>query len=156
MTRLLRIVVKNYSVRFLNDEVLKMKKIRIMLIAFLSGFFAIPSAHSQLFPSSLNDGNDLIVSCELVLDGAQGKKVTNPMAAGWCLGVVSGVRDIISGFTAGGHIPSELGVCLPSSGINNGQAIRVVKKYLDNNPQNLHIPASFLVAYALRSAYPCN
>ena len=45
-------------------------------------------------------------------------------------------------------------VCIPSTA-STGQHIRVVVKYLNEHPAELHLPEFTLVERALREAYPC-
>lgn len=45
-------------------------------------------------------------------------------------------------------------VCYPR-GVTEGQVVSVVKKYLENNPKDLHKNSGFLIAMALHSAWPC-
>ena len=40
-------------------------------------------------------------------------------------------------------------------GATRGQASRVVKKYLDDNPQELHEDKAVLAVMALMGAFPC-
>ena len=45
--------------------------------------------------------------------------------------------------------------CVPPTGIENDQLVRVVKKYLDEHPEDLHQSARILILFALREAFPC-
>lgn len=45
--------------------------------------------------------------------------------------------------------------CFPESGIGEGQAIRIVLKYLYEHPADLHQDQTFLAFMALRDAYRC-
>jgi Rap1a immunity proteins len=82
--------------------------------------------------------------------------------AGVCLGYVVGVTDASSQAL----IPytrltiSEIGTrggaewCLPK-GVETGQMVDVVTKYLESHPADRHIEADYLVAHALAEAWPC-
>lgn len=65
--------------------------------------------------------------------------------AGWCMGVVSGIRDAIDALKI---------VCVPFN-VTNGQATRVVVKYIDARPQRQHEAFTGLVIEALSAAFPC-
>ena len=42
-----------------------------------------------------------------------------------------------------------------SSSVTVGQIVKVVSKYLENNPEKLHLSASSLIMAALMQAFPC-
>ena len=46
-------------------------------------------------------------------------------------------------------------VCFPKEGIANEQAVRIVVKYLKDNPNRLHENEIALIMIALMHAYPC-
>jgi hypothetical protein len=46
-------------------------------------------------------------------------------------------------------------VCLPDQGGNAAQYTAVTRRYLNNNPNQLHRPAQELVREAARQAFPC-
>ena len=46
-------------------------------------------------------------------------------------------------------------VCLPKDGISADQLRRIVVKWLEDHPKELHAPASFEVLIALVDAFPC-
>jgi hypothetical protein len=48
--------------------------------------------------------------------------------------------------------------CIPKgeSGVQNGQAIDIVKLYLRNHPEKRHLLGSDLVAIAMKDKFPCN
>jgi hypothetical protein len=82
-------------------------------------------------------GNDLYEAC------------TNPFSALFCQGFVSAVADVmgttqIEGFTA----------CIPFD-VTVGQAVDVVKRYLEANRDKRHLTAMSLVAAALDDGFPC-
>ena len=45
--------------------------------------------------------------------------------------------------------------CLPGDGIPVIQAVRVVVKYLSDNPQDLHEDGMALTINALKASFPC-
>ena len=45
--------------------------------------------------------------------------------------------------------------CLPAAGIEIDQLVRVVNKFLDEHPEDLHLTARILVLLALTGAFPC-
>jgi hypothetical protein len=70
---------------------------------------------------------------------------------GTCFGNINGVMSFLREF---GLSMNQSKVCLPAT-ISSGQAIKVVRKYLDANPERLHESASSLIYAALYEAYAC-
>lgn len=75
--------------------------------------------------------------------------------AGMCLGYIRAVSDAIQS-----SVNSEAGVpalfCIPGGegGVTSGQVVKVVIKYLEDHPQDLHKDAAGLVMNALAAAFP--
>ena len=59
-------------------------------------------------------------------------------------GYVTGVADTLY----------DISWCSPGN-ITIGQVLKIVSKYLNNNPENLHFSAYSLVEQALKEAFPC-
>lgn len=93
-------------------------------------------ARAQFFDT----GSELLEYC------SAGKR-TPPMA--YCLGVVSTIADSYEGDRS-----QDFCFSLPQ-GTTQNQLAAVVKKWLDQNPENLHMPAALLVQYAFFEAFPC-
>ncbi|MDP9160720.1 MAG: hypothetical protein M3O09_10910 [Acidobacteriota bacterium] len=79
------------------------------------------------------DGNHLQTYCAGAADTFGG---------GYCVGIVSGVSNT-----------STL-VC-PPIGVTRGQEIKVVQKFLADNPEKLQLRNTTLVEAALAKAFPC-
>jgi hypothetical protein len=45
--------------------------------------------------------------------------------------------------------------CLPTQGIVNSQAVRIVARYLREHPAELHYQARTVASLALAEAFPC-
>jgi hypothetical protein len=101
------------------------------------------------------DGNTLLKNCQAVVRLMDNEQVsnTNSMEVGHCFGMVEGVRGTL--FIYEESIPKNLRVCLPEGGINNGQAARIISKYLHDNPASLNEDATLLAILAFKTAYPC-
>lgn len=63
------------------------------------------------------------------------------------------VAGVVDTFAAAEKIGKNK-MCFPDSGTLS-QAEAVILKYLNDNPQDLHWPASYLAIYALSQAFPC-
>jgi hypothetical protein len=79
------------------------------------------------------DGNELAAYC---------KESTQGFDAGYCLGVVEGV------------ISTSKKICNHSA-ITLGDAVTVVDKYIQNNPDKLNKRDAVVVREALSKSYPC-
>jgi len=87
------------------------------------------------------DGTDLLDYC------SEYSNYKGDMEFGLCLGFVSGVRDTAQAI-------AKRIFCLPE-GVQPQQEVRVVIKYLEDNPAKLHESAAVLVMGALSGAFPC-
>lgn len=105
---------------------------------------------------AMADGNLLLDHCQQVMRAMD--KTTapadEPLFVGRCLGMVEGVRNTL--VILNSALPEKIKVCFPKKGIDNGQAVRIVDKFLRENPAMLDQPDTFLVMMAFRQAYPCN
>jgi hypothetical protein len=70
---------------------------------------------------------------------------------GMCGGYIAGVNDNQASHVALGEAPTY---CLPD-GVEIYQLVKVVRKYLEDNPAKLHLPSGILVESALNQAFPC-
>jgi hypothetical protein len=91
-------------------------------------------------------GNWLLGSCTITVKGMDDKNhsqdVYESYRDGWCRGIVAGVSD------------ASPKVC-PDANVIHGQAVRVVLKYLQDHPEELHVNGSALAEKALARAFPC-
>jgi len=108
-----------------------MKNICLMALVVLFSFTAF--GVNDVTPDKL-DGTELAMSC---------KESTQGFDAGYCLGIVEGV------------ITTSKKVCNRST-IPLGEAVTVVDKYLQHNPDKLKKRDAVLVREALSKTYPCN
>jgi len=97
------------------------------------------------------NGNDLLPKRNLALD--TDKRGPYWMERGYCVGFVEGVLSTSNIYKALPNTPRLF--CFPPAGVSNEQMIRVVVKYLENHPEQLHFDASILVLTALKEAFPC-
>lgn len=111
------------------------------------------------------DGNDVLRDCSLAIDMAQddytekvikGMKPIQQNNAMQCMNYVVGFKDALyvnqiyqekSG--------KKSDICPPRNNLNNELAIRVVLKYLKDNPKLLSQPKEGLVFNAFYYAFPC-
>ena len=122
-------------------------------------FGALAMAMMTIAPMSVaaqNDGNQLLTSCKTFLkaiDGAASPN-DNQFHAGQCIGKVSGVRATMAMYTQSSAVRNDLQACFPK-GVNDGQGVRVVVKFLEDNPRVLNEDGNSLIMVALLAAFPC-
>lgn len=95
-------------------------------------------------------GNELLQSCKNAASENPTKNAS--FTAGFCLGSMQSIGDLLTFVNAG--LKPEARVCLPAT-VTNGQASRVVVKYLQDNPEKLHLNGTALVVMAIQKAFPC-
>ena len=116
------------------------------------------SASSTAAATGTGSGNDLLEQCNTAIRFSDNGKLGEATASeafriGFCLGLVHGAVETIRAQQIGfGH--TEFG-CIPDA-IENGQAARIVVKYLKEHPDQLHQDDALLAISALRQAYPCS
>jgi hypothetical protein len=90
-------------------------------------------------------GNNLINACR---ESTTGSTKTSAFEQGICLGTVAGLMGV------GRHLKPELSFCPPPNA-SFAQATRVLVKYMDANPEQLHKTLNVLIVNALQEAWPC-
>jgi len=93
-------------------------------------------------------GNEMLKMCE-----AYFSETGSVVDANVCVGYVTGIHDGQIVFSGWGDMKKT--ICLPGSGVKGGQLVRIVIKYLQENPEDLHLTAGSLVVNALVIAFPC-
>src|SRR5471030_2858648 len=99
------------------------------------------------------DGTQLLMECQAAIRVMDNLEVEG-VKAGVCIGTIQSVEEMVA--MLGKDVPKDMAICLPTNGANGGQAIRIVTKYLENNPKQLHFPSALLTSMALSDAFHCN
>jgi hypothetical protein len=102
---------------------------KLVTIAALAMLLGSPTSYA-----GFETGNSLAQDCE---------KNDSMFEDGFCYGFVIGVFDRMQGDA----------MCAPD-GVTIKQAVSIVKKFLKENPEDLHLPANGLVSVALALAFP--
>jgi hypothetical protein len=112
-------------------------------------------ALALLFPCiAAADGNDLLSKCPAAVNLMDNRSETDDyLGLGYCLGMMQGMTNLNKVYEL--RLGEKALFCTPESGIKNGQAARIVVKYLMEHPETLHENESFLAVSALKEAYPC-
>ncbi len=107
----------------------------------------------------LKSGNDLLKACSVTLKVVSGEPPPADFSgAQFCMAYLEGFRSGIEFSEAvvrgQGASNVKLPICIPSEA-TNGQILRVVTKFLIENPERLHEDKLTLTATALNRAFPC-
>jgi hypothetical protein len=109
------------------------------------------------FPvAALTDGNKLLRECNAairVFNGDRAPSSQDAIYASTCFGLMQGITNLNLAYQFKDKRNALF--CLPKGGIKNGQAARIVVKYLRDYPEKLQGNESFLAIEALINAYPC-
>jgi hypothetical protein len=96
---------------------------------------------------SADDGNALLRGCNVELRPHGPFTLVETSQSGYCRGLIKGIYDVFLLYEPGI-------VCAPDQ-VTLRQNVRIVVKYLNDHPEELHIQDSLLVIRALSKAYPC-
>lgn len=147
-----------------------MKRLRKLTWSLILFAVAIVGFPGMLYSAEQTPtGRDVLTDCSLALDMAQKGYVENlirkgkplPTAAqqnraNQCLNYVVGFKDALYVSRLyqekNGLAPF---MCLPKHNLNNEEALRIVVRYLQDNPQLLDRPQAAVVFNAFYYAFPC-
>jgi len=134
--------------------------VRLLLIPALLGIFFVCSAAStgsestSEQPDISRSGRDFSEVCSSI-DSEGNRDPARIYRDATCLGWVEGFAD---GFLVHDEL---LGVprrdrmaCVPHE-VTTIQIVRVIKKYLADNPEKAHRPTRYIASLALAGAFPC-
>jgi len=99
------------------------------------------------------DGNELLSACQATIKFSEGDKKVSGVDVGQCVGIAEGVEGTV--MVLNDSLPANLKTCYPETGTTNIQKARIVVKYLQEHPDQLHLPASALTLIAYKAAFPC-
>ncbi len=102
-----------------------------------------------------DDGNKLLDDCEHV--DQQNLSAPDAFSASYCLGLMHGITSTNSAYRYIFEDPISMRplFCGPQDGIPNGEAARIVVKYLRDHPEELQKWGPALAYDALEAAFPC-
>jgi hypothetical protein len=127
---------------------------RLLLFASIIFLFSL---QCQAGPTPSTSGNDFRRFCAAVA----AKSEPGPdFMTGTCYGYIDGVMEGITYSRAYAQAKAGKSVvprlfCQPAS-VENGQIIRIVLKYIDDNPKDSHLPTAALLIDAMTAAFPCH
>jgi hypothetical protein len=138
------------TVRNQQDGGRKMKQMIIAVLACFAVLAATPDYADSVVVTYNTYGKDLLHYCDDFIT----RTATVNESAGICQGFVEGAIDTYNIGAVGQSIKNPPLLCIPET-VNLDQAIRVVRKYLEDHPEKLHLPAAKLVIEAIKTAWPC-
>ena len=126
---------------------------KLLVTIFVFALFESSSSHA------LVTGNELLSNCTKALSvikdplsSAQNSK-SDAFDTASCISYIEGAVD---GIVVADRLVEDRSIFCRPKGVNNGQLVRVVVKYLEENPESLHEWQFNLVLKALIEAFPCN
>lgn len=122
-----------------------MKTLIGLAVASAIGGAAFGSAAALAAPAAMMTGNDARAIC---LNIEKPANIEGLICAAWINGAVQGAVDTIS---LNGNKPEY---CEPK-GIPISQYSAIFVKYLNDNPDKLHLPSIFLFHQAIAKSFPC-
>ena len=133
---------------------------RLILVPALLGilFVRSPASSGQKSateqPDISTSGRDFLEVCSSV-DSEGTRDAVRVQRDATCLGWVQGFTD---GFLVYGELLSvprrDRMACVPR-GVSTVQIVRIIKKYLADNPGKAHRPTRYIASIALAGAFPC-
>ena len=138
-----------------------MKSLLLALLITVLLLVAAPNGGAQGFST----GSDFLERCQLAVgpvpDNLEQQAGYLEVSA-WCGGLIEGVLSTEAFYTGlkGVDLPPELAPSCnffePPDTATYNQIYRVVIKYLEENPEEMHGPAGLLTIEALIEAFPCD
>ena len=131
--------------------------VRLLFVPALLGIFFVctPASMGQKStPDISRSGRDFLEVCSSI-DSEGNKDPASISRNATCLGWVEGFAD---GFLVHDELLSvprrDRLACVPR-GVATIQIVRVIKKYLADNPEKAHRPTRYIASLALAGAFPC-
>ena len=123
-----------------------------------AGFVCSPASTGQKStpeqPDISRSGRDFLEVCSSV-DSEGNRDAARIQRDATCLGWVEGFADGLMVHDELLSVPRrDRMACLPH-GVTTIQTVRVIKKYLADNPEKAHRPTRYVASIALAGAFPC-
>ncbi len=99
--------------------------------------------------SAYDKGEEILWAC----NADESKDLKVALEQMHCIGYLSGILDGIQ--LVFGVRPESTFFCPPASGISSDQQVRIVTKWLEGNPEELHKSARMAILISFAKAFPC-
>lgn len=113
----------------------------LALAVLFAGMLLYVPANAQVSAMSMKD------ACETVAGTAKSSAKGSDYQKGYCTGVVDAIGSL-------GSPSSIVPICRPEKSTTR-QAVLIVLKYMNDNPNQLHEAFIQIVGWALSEAWPC-
>ena len=97
-------------------------------------------------------GNKMLEFCRAGLTSNSDLTAEDAVYGPTCFGFAAGINDSQSVFVAFGAVHAFW--CMPE-GVSLSQLARVIVKYMEEHPEELHFAAGDLAAHAFMDTFPC-
>ncbi len=126
-----------------------------LLCTMLLALTVAPFCKSQTPATDIGkSGNDFLAVCKDIEEGSlvdMARTYRKGVCAAWVMGFMAGVYTAYDEL----HTPErERGICVPD-GAPPIQAVRIIKKYIEENPEHADMKTRALAFVALINAFPC-
>jgi len=131
--------------------------VRLLLVPALLGLFFVCSPAStgqKSTPDISRSGRDFLEVCSSI-DSEGNKDSARIYRDATCLGWVAGFADGFLVHEELLNVPKKDRMACVPQGVTTTQTVRVIKKYLADNPQKAHRPTRYIASIALAGAFPC-
>jgi len=131
--------------------------VRLLLVPALLGIFFVctpASTGQKSTPDISRSGRDVLEVCSGI-DSEGNKDSARIYRDATCLGWVAGFADGFLVHEELLNVPKKDRMACVPPGVTTIQTVRVIKKYLADNPQKAHRPTRYIASIALAGAFPC-
>jgi hypothetical protein len=122
----------------------------LLAACFVCTSGSVRSKSAAVQPDISRSGSDFLEVCSAI-----GEQTGDSVRNATCLSWVEGFRD---GFTVHDELlgvpEKDRMICMPR-GVTSVQIVRVMKKYIADNPDKAHRATRFIASVALARAFPC-
>ena len=125
----------------------------LALVLLCSITLTLQASNNKSDSPDISEGNGFVRVCSSLykLDGDKFKITEEDVSnVALCSGYLMGLKDGTVVAFAGGQM-----FCFPDQGIELGQQVKIVIKYIKANPEKAHLPTAVLATQALQRAFPC-
>ena len=106
--------------------------------------------------ANTGDGNEVLKQCSALVRTADGGNNGSDDLSGtaYCAGLMTGITSTMTIWNTTREKAGMIRIWCPPA-ITSQQAARIVVKYMNEHPDDLHRTGAYLVMSALQDAYPC-
>jgi hypothetical protein len=133
----------------------------LLLLLFFCVFMFPARASEDQSLGDISTGNGFLRTCSAIDKMENGEMSKSEMVfvascSGYLEGLGAGTSLAAATAAAKGNpeILDNIAFCIPD-GVNFGQEVRGVLKFIRENPEKAHLPTGFLATTALKRAFPC-